>query len=126
DAYVADPTKETFNQLAWNMITDKKGADLEALLAAHRPRAGDDADVLFFAARAKVFTRQSAQATLLFKQAYDKQTLPHQRTEYVRNFILDMAEAGLGLEAYRAAPEKPMAFHSLANRLVYQKKQLDL
>jgi predicted Zn-dependent protease len=121
-----EPRQETFRQLANLMIMDKKGADLEALLAAHRANAKDHPDLLLYEARAKILLRKPAEAIPLFQQAYQKQTNHYLRRNFLTDFLLDMQEAGQTVDGYRAAPDKPAAFDILANSLVFRKKDKEL
>ncbi len=105
---------------------DKKGAELEALLAAHRPQANNDPDLLHYEARAKVLLQKSAEAVPLFQKAYQKQTQDYRRRIYLADFLRDMQDAGQGLVAYRASPDKAAAFDILAGNLVFQKKDKEL
>jgi predicted Zn-dependent protease len=116
--------KETFQQLANLMANDKKGKDLEALVAAHRPHAGEDAELLFAEARAKVLQGRIAEAGPLLQAACQKQPLEAQRRYYVTQVVAEAEAAGRGLEAYRAAPDKVAAFQTLARTLA-DRKQAD-
>jgi tetratricopeptide (TPR) repeat protein len=120
------PRRETFTQLAHLLANDKKGKELEALVAAHRPHAGDDPDLLFHAARAKVLLRQPAEAAALLRQAHKKQSQDYQRRWYVTQLAQDMAEAGRPLEAYSSSPDRPAAFEALARALLTGKKAKEL
>jgi tetratricopeptide (TPR) repeat protein len=126
EAYAADPSKETFARLASDMCFDKKGAELEALLAAHALRAGQDADLLNYAARAKLFAKKPAEAGPLFLAACQKQALPFKRTNYAREFLLGMAELGQWREAYLLVPDKTAALQVLGGRFVSRKQEEEL
>ena len=127
DAYQKiEPRQETFRQLANLLIVDKKGADLEALLAAHRPNAKDNPDLLLYEARAKILLKKPAEAIPLFQQAYQKQTNHYQRRNFLAEFLMDMQAADQTLEGYRAAPDKTAALDILASNLVFRKKDKDL
>src|SRR5262249_27544320 len=93
-----EPRKETFAQLANLLCTDKKAAELETLIALHRPHADGDPDLLFYEARAKVFRKQPAQALPLLQKAHQTQTEQFRRRMYVSSWVQDMLEMGDGLE----------------------------
>jgi hypothetical protein len=117
-----EPRKDTYHQLVGLLVADKIGAELEALVAEYRPHAGKDADLLYHQARAKVLLKQPEAAIPLLQKAYQQATQDYRRREYVTGFVLDMAEAGSGLEAYRAAPDQQAAFETLARNLVSKKE----
>src|SRR5262249_19882742 len=121
-----EPRKETFAQLANLLCTDKKAAELETLIALHRPHADGDPDLLFYEARAKVFRKQPAQALPLLQKAHQTQTEQFRRRMYVSSWVQDMLEMGDGLEGYRTAPDRAAAFETLAPMLVSQKKKEEL
>ncbi len=120
----AGADRETFAQVARLMAQDRKGAELEELVAARRPDAGDDPDVPYFAARANVFLGRPAEAVPLLEEACRKQQHVPQRRFYVTDFVHDMEAAGRGLEAYRLAPDRAAAFETLGHTLTH-KKQAD-
>jgi len=127
EAYgTVEPRKETFEQLAHLLISDRRGADLEALIALHRPESKDGAELLFLSARAKIVLQRPDEATALFAQAYQKQPADEQRRWYVEQFIREMQEVGKGLDAYQAAPDRKAAFETLAAILHRQKKPEEL
>jgi predicted Zn-dependent protease len=117
---------ETFTQLVNLLAADKKGADLEALIRAHRPHAGDE-DMDYYEARARALRKQPAEAAALFQKAYGKLGEDDgRRWQYRSGFLQDMEGVGLMLEGYRAVPDKAHAFSILAGRLLSQKKDKDL
>lgn len=116
------PTKDTFNQLATLLITARKAAELEELLTAHRPHAGEDPAFLLIEARARIVAGRPTQAVARFRDAYDKQTVVEQKHWYISNFVREMAEAGHGLEAYRGSPERNAAFDALAGHFLAHDK----
>jgi tetratricopeptide (TPR) repeat protein len=118
----AEARKEVFDQLAGLLATDKRWAELETLIAAHRPHAGDDPDLFYHQARAKVHLKRPAEAIPLIRKACEKQAVAFRRAHYVNTFVLDMDEVGRRLEGYRAAPDRAAAFQTLAGRLLYQEK----
>lgn len=118
--------KEVYTQLVYWLCLDRKGAELESLVAAHRPHAGDDPLPLFHAARAKVFLKQPAEAVALFQRALKKQPQGGQRQSYLTTFLRDMEAIGRGLDAYRAAPDKALAFQILAGDQVTRKNADEL
>jgi tetratricopeptide (TPR) repeat protein len=127
EAYQAvAPRQATFKQLAGLMVADGKGAELEALVAAHRAHAADDPDLLHAASRAKTLLKQTAEAAELLKQACAKQTQEHRRQDYLFLWVLDMEKLDRGLEAYRGAPDRERAFESVARGLVNRKKDREL
>jgi predicted Zn-dependent protease len=121
-----EPHDKTFPQLADLMANDKKGTELQALVRAHQPHAGDDPALPYYEARAKVLTNQWADAVPLFQKAYRKQTTPYLRAQYQSSFLQDMAAAGRWREGYRAAEDKEAALNTLAGQFVLQKKDKEL
>jgi uncharacterized protein HemY len=127
EAYAeVEPRDGTFNQLANLLLGDRNGAQLEALIEAHRPHAAEDPALLFYAARAKVLLHQEAEATALLEKAYRKQANTYLRRSYVDQFVRDMAAAGKGLDAYRSAPDQAAAFETLAHEWLLKKNKKDL
>ena len=122
----AGPRDATFTQLANLLAGERKAYQLEALLAAHRPHAGDTADMHFYGALAKLLRKQPAEAAALLRKAYDKQADEPQRAAYVRRFVQEMQQLGQPLEGYRAAPDKSVAFQMLAPGLTSEKKEKEL
>lgn len=120
------PHDQTFTQLANLMAADKKGAELQALLRAHRPHAGDNPALPYYEARANVLLKKWAEAVPLFQQAYRKQAIEYLRSSYQSSFLADMEDAGQWLEGYRAAVDKGQALNTLAGRLLSQKKEKEL
>ncbi len=121
-----EPHKETFTQLANLLANEKKGAELESLVHMHKPNAGEDADLTYFEARAKVQTKRWAEAIPLFRQAYQKQTNEFLRSSYQTSFLLDLAGQGRWQQGYRAAIDKNAALNILAGQLLSQKKENEL
>jgi tetratricopeptide (TPR) repeat protein len=121
-----EPRKETYLQLAGLLLHDRKGAELEALVAAHRPHAVAGEEVDLHQARAHVLLMQPDLAVVSFKKALELQADELMRQNYVREFVRDMADAGHGLAAYRAAPDKQTALQTLAGDLVFKKKAKEL
>lgn len=127
EAYQAvEPRNNTFVQLAYLLVQERKRAELETLIAAHKQHAPQDADLVFFQARAAVLSQQYAEAMVFLKSAHALQKAQVQRAGYVRNLVLDMNAAGHGLDAYRAAPDKAVAFETLAGQLVLKKNAEEL
>src|SRR5205085_2684666 len=85
-----------------------------------------DPDLPYHAARAKVFLGQPDAAGPLIQEACRRQPVETVRTNYVRDYVQDMAEAGHGLAAYRTAPDRPQAFAALAGWLVSRNKAKEL
>ena len=121
-----EPRKSTFAQLARLLIQDKKLADLNALIAEHRPHAGNDPDLYYFEARALAMVGQPADAMPLLHKAFTLQPNGYLRTSYVNDVAIDLLDLDLGLEAYRIAPDKVAIFATLANQMVFKKKMADL
>ena len=119
--------QNTFFQLANLLVMDKQGAKLAAAgrspAEAHRQRCG----FALLRGPGQGLLKQPAEAANLLTQAYQLQKQDFQRRNYVVNLVLDLEEAGLGLEGYRAAPDKAIAFQTLARQLVARKqvKQLE-
>ncbi|MBI3412329.1 MAG: tetratricopeptide repeat protein [Planctomycetes bacterium] len=130
EAYATgEPQNETFTQLANLMIADKKAPQLRELLATHRPGgAGDDPEMLFLESLFHVIGEKPAlaEAEPLLRNACAKQKQQYRREDYVRRFVLSLADVGQALEAYQAAPEKSAAFDALARELVQKKKPAEL
>jgi LSD1 subclass zinc finger protein len=118
--------KEVFQQLANLMLADGKAEELEALLALHRLHAGDDPNLLTFAARLHLLRNQPAEAVSVFQKAYANQTAEWQRHTLITQFLQGMAKLGQGLEGYRVVPDKALAFNSLARHLLHEKKTEEL
>ena len=121
-----EPRRETFQQLIGLLAGDKKGAEMDGLIAAYRPDAGADPDLVFYQARAMLFMGRGEEAGPLIEQAYQQQQQDYQRRHYISTYVMDMAAAGHGLAAYRAAPDKLQAFETLASHLLAQKKAKEL
>lgn len=116
-----------FIQLANLMLEARKGKELQALVEAHRPNAAaQPGEVLFYDACGRILQKKPAEGLPLLQQAYDKETRDFRRHDYVRRFVLLMKNEGRLLEGYRAAPDKPLAFAWLAERLVDDKNVKDL
>lgn len=122
----SESRSEAFAQLAGLLALDKKGAELDALVAAHRPHAGDDPEAAFFEARAKALQGKAAEGAAPLERACRKQPADFRRKDYVRQFVLDLADAGKGLEGYRAAPDKAEAFRVLAGEYTARKDEKEL
>jgi hypothetical protein len=110
------------------MIQNKKGAELERLVSAHRPHAGDDAWLSYYDAVASVLLKRPDRAVPLIQKAYLAAPDERLRGQFVTGFADAMREAGSALEAYRASPDRRAAFASLARHLANAKgeKQLRL
>jgi predicted Zn-dependent protease len=120
------PRNETFAQLAYLLYADKKGQPLQELVAAHRPHAGADPDLLFHEARAKLLLKEQAQAEALLQKAFRRQKDEHNRWECLSLLVHARLEQGKPLEGYRAAPDRVLAFQILAGELLCEKKAADL
>jgi hypothetical protein len=96
------------------------------LVKAHRAHATDLADLYLQEARALLLLKQPGEALGCFRKAYEAQADQGRRSGYVHQIVAAMDEAGRGLDAYRAAPDKAAAFEALAGRLVWQKKEKEL
>ncbi|MCI0737712.1 MAG: hypothetical protein L0Y72_01615 [Gemmataceae bacterium] len=146
DAYAeAGSSHDVFLQLADLMCLDKSGADLDALVKTHRAqhqpdvqhkpdaqardnapealaRASEAAEIDYYSARAKMLSKQPAQAAALLKKACSKQANPHTRAFYSADIALDAWNTGQGLAGFRAAQDKSAAFEALARVLVMKKE----
>src|SRR5262249_12701964 len=117
EAYGKAPKpEESFPYLANLFVSDKDGAGLQALLAAHRAHKKDEASLLYFEARAKVWQKKTAEAIPLIQEACRKQPNVNERRNWLTQWIIDMDEIGAGLKGYRAAPDKQAALQTLGNR----------
>ena len=121
-----EPRGEVFRQLAQTMVVEKKGADLQTLLDVHRFNAVGDPIVIHYEAYAKLLNKDFGPALTLWSQAWQKQSDPIQKQQYVRDIALAVYNAGRGLDGYRAAPDKQVAFEALASHLVAKKKPDEL
>src|SRR5438128_829030 len=127
EAYTqADEPKSTFVQLANLLASDKEWAKLAAVVAARRAHAEEDAELLSYEARAKAYTKRPADAVPLLQKACARQSNQALRRIYIGDLALDLYKAGSGLDGYRAAPDKLVAFESLARHLLQEKKDKDL
>src|SRR5262249_12079718 len=121
-----EPRAESFRHVADLMVTDKDTKALNALLEAHRPHAAEDGDFLFQEARLKILEKKPDEASALFLKAIQKKTQNSERSFYLGEFVHSLEGLGKGLEAYRAAPDKPQAFTSLARTWLAAKKAGEL
>jgi predicted Zn-dependent protease len=121
-----EPRQETFARLASLLLADRKAAELQALIDAHRPHAGDDADYVHREAQAKLLAGKTEEGIALLQQAYRKQTVQEVREEYVWTLIDELARQGKGLEGYRASPDRRLGFRTLANAFLGGKKPAEL
>jgi Flp pilus assembly protein TadD len=127
DAYPAvGPRHQTFEQLAGLLLADRRGADLERLLSAHRHHASDGPGWLLALARAELLAGRAERAVALFREAWLKQTDDEKQDGYIAQFVSAMDEVGRGLEAYRACPDREEAFTVLAPRLLFRKRTKEL
>ena len=117
-----EPQKDTFFQIANFLLMDKQGAKLLELVPQQRATSRVNPELLYYEARARAMLKQPAEAANLLKQAYQLQKQDFQRRNYVVNLVLDLEAVGLGLEGYRAAPDKAVAFETLARQLVNRKQ----
>ncbi len=124
----AEPRDSTFSQLTYLFAEDKKGAELQSLIEAHRPHATPAEALTLLAAeiRAKVFLKKTAEAVALFQKATKDQPDENLRKNYVYHFLKDMEAISQSIEGYRAAPDKHVALETLAPALVFQKKDREL
>jgi predicted Zn-dependent protease len=122
----AEPRNAVFTQLANLMSADRKGADLEALIAAHRRQADGDPILDFYQARARIYQNRPGEAAAFLRAAWQKQPVEGQRKGYLYQLLNDSRDWGSGLAAYRAVPDQVQAFAVLASRLVGQKKEKEL
>jgi tetratricopeptide (TPR) repeat protein len=121
-----DERDDVFTQLANLLTTDRKGPELAALVRARRAHAAEDADLYFYEALARLFAKRPDEAVPLFKKGCEQQPNVQLRRGHVSRFLYNMEEAGLALDGYRAAPEKDLAFQTLAYRLLHGKKEKEL
>jgi tetratricopeptide (TPR) repeat protein len=120
------PRKETFSQLGWLLLGDKRAADLEKLAEAHRPHAADDPDWYYFRAQAHFLQGESAKGLPLLREAWQRQKVDYRRQGYVGGYVRYMHGEGKGMEGYRTAPDRAVAFETLAGLLVQEKKKEEL
>lgn len=120
----ADPESrdQVFSQLTRLLIADKKRAELETLIAMHRDNTEDTATLLHMEAQVKLLAGEPAEAIPLLQQAYEQAVEPYRKIECLSTLVFGLEAAGQGLEGYRAAPDKVMAFSILARRLLTDKK----
>jgi hypothetical protein len=117
-----EPREQTYHQLVTLLLNDKKGQELETLVAAHQKNVGDKAELNFHLARAKILLKQPEEALRHYQAAVQKVTDKYMLQSYTSTFVRDMGNAGQGPAAYRAALDKSEAFKILAGSYV-QKKQ---
>jgi predicted Zn finger-like uncharacterized protein len=120
------PRKETFAQLGRLLLRDKRAADLEKLAEAHRPHAGDDPDWYYFRAQVHFLQGESAEGLPLLREACQRQKVDFRRQSYVVGYVRYMHGEGKGMEGYRTAPDRAVAFETLAGLLVQEKKKEEL
>jgi len=113
-------------QLANLMVQDKKEAELQALIAAHRPNSSKTWELDYYGARAMILAKRPGEAVALLGKAISAPIEEWQRNSYQSGFLSAMAEAGFALEGFRAAPDKTTAFETLAYQLIGQKKEKEL
>jgi tetratricopeptide (TPR) repeat protein len=121
-----EPRQETFQQLANLLRNDKKGAELERLVAAERLRQGEGALLLIHEAEAKALQHQYARARYLLQKAcllYPREFMARGYWISSRDFFPKETPA---LVVYRGAIDKERAFEMLASELLLQKKTKDL
>jgi predicted Zn-dependent protease len=106
--------RSAFNEL----IRDRNHKGVEALAAALRAAAPDDAEGLVWQARAEILWGRLPQAGELMRSALPKQAQPFKRDQYLREFLYDTVAAGKAVEGYRLAPEPDRAFRIVADTLL--------
>ena len=121
-----EPKKESYLQLVQLLAKDKKPLEMLKLIAAHRPHAKDDPDLVFHEARTMALLKQSKLAIKLVDQAYRQQHQVYLRDQYVRTLANDLATVGSPLEAYRALPDQKLAFQALSRRFLAAKDDKQL
>jgi hypothetical protein len=118
DAYkTIGPKDQTFEQLAFLLLEDKKFALLQKLIDLHGKTAPADDKLARLRIRLKIKQGLTADGVALFKTALAKQKQEAQRLALVNEFLLAMNDAGKNLEAYRAAPDPKQAFAYLVQFL---------
>lgn len=115
------PSEPVFLQLAANCLRDKKWDDLEKLIAAHRPVAQVDSQLLLYEARLLVGRKRYDDAIRTFKQWGDRQTPPGGGDFLLGGFVQDLLDAGVGFDAYRRLPYKDRVFVELARTWTMRK-----
>ncbi len=120
------PAQETFVQLAGLYLGDHQLADLEALLDARVKTAPDDFESLCYRYRLRIRQDRTAEAVALFRKALAREKEADAKQSMVRLFLMEMAEEGKVLEAYRAAPNAREAFPILANSLLEDNRIAEL
>ncbi|HYV36138.1 MAG TPA: tetratricopeptide repeat protein, partial [Gemmataceae bacterium] len=108
------PKADTFRQLAQLCWTDDKADKLEQLITAHAKAFPDAADTARWSVRLKLRQGKTAEAVKLFKRAVDRPLQEAERQRLIDDFLMDMVDEGLALEAYQAAPDGALAFRTLA------------
>lgn len=117
---------QVFQLLAQPMIRDKKGAELLALVEAHRPHGKDDPEFLLAEARGRILLGRYAGAATLIKEAHEKAIQEHQRRRIIRDYLMAMVDCNRPMQGYRSAPDRALAFETLANWLVQKKQPKEL
>lgn len=121
-----DPRQEVFTQLANLMIGDRKWDDLQRLVAAHRENVPNDPESFWYETRVRLGLKKTTEAMALLQKACEKQKEELRRNVYIRQCAHEMCELGQGMEAYRAAPDKPVAFNTLAGSFLFKKQDREL
>jgi predicted Zn-dependent protease len=123
EAYDKAPQPDqTFRQLAYLLLHDKKAPELLALIEAHWPLVGNDPELYFIDARAKVLAKRQFEAMASWQRACKLQSNADQRRYYIVYVVREMHAAGDGMAAYRGAPDRAVAFEALARQFVIEKK----
>ena len=124
-----EPRTQTFAQLAIFAIQDRDWPLVEKLIASHRERSPQDPVLDEATARLLVQQRKPAEAAALFKKIVAMRKPGDDRGfpmivgyDPWQTFLADMAASDQPLEAYDRAPDKQIAFQTLAVTLGNAKK----
>jgi predicted Zn-dependent protease len=106
-----------FEELALGALADLDAEAVEAYVSVLRGRNTNDPVVDMCEARAKALSGKVEPAAALFKKAMANMPDGQARKNYVREFLIDLAEAGAAPRAYQLAPDRREAFTVLAQEL---------
>jgi tetratricopeptide (TPR) repeat protein len=120
-----EPRKEIYDQLVNLLANDKKWAEIDTLVQTYRQQA-DGPDPQFHQTRVTLHLRGPAEARPWLENACKQQQDVNKRNQYITTFAYDALSVGKGMEGYRLAPDRTVAFKALASSYFYQKKEKEL
>ena len=120
------PQNATFQQLASSCWFDKKAKELGNLIEAHVKNDPNDPDLKRYTWRVKILDKRFDDAGKALKAALGGNPPNEQNRYLVDDFLFDMIDGGLLLEAYRQAPDPSAALDLLASELAGVSRTKDL